>query len=373
MKKFLPFFLLLGTFPAFSQDLFFSKGDLTNPVLPKITRLQHFEFKYQFDFESNYSVKDNAPDKNFSTKTYLSVDTVLSNDDLYMYEDAISDQYVFGEVHLDCNSSISGNWYVLVQLDANNVVKESDETNNVGYFSLHIPYVNQCGRLNKRIVTYSTQFQKGQIISKSDYHIEIQSTSMADTVVHEDLYSFDRTNVFVVLSKDLLLDNSDVYLNMVSPSTYPQLFVTSKEKLPTNSLCQSLTSPTSHAPIYKVAPNTDYGINVLYPCNTSLQIPFTVADGYYYLLFYSSALPQNTPPVGALPYNGGDYEYFTSTRIQVGTVTDVQESLPLEQPNPILHYYDLSGREIEKENAQDKVVIASYANGVRKLVIPSEK
>ncbi|WP_392534167.1 CARDB domain-containing protein [Nostoc sp. C117] len=137
----------------------------------------------------------------FATNFYLSKDTILSKDDIFLGSDTV--QSLGAGASRSESASISwranlpvGDYYLLYKADAKNAVPEKNETNNLAYRSIKV----LGGDLTINNATAPTRAVRGDTINLT-YTIKNQGNLTVDS---------SSTNFY--LSKDTAFSNDDIFL-----------------------------------------------------------------------------------------------------------------------------------------------------------------
>jgi subtilase family serine protease len=155
--------------------------------------------------EVSYQVKNQGTSSSASyhqTKFYLSTNTTLSNDDIYLGSDYFFNSIAAGAssgstttINID-NSIAAGNYYLLYQADGNNNIAESNENNNIVAKAIAI---KKADLIIQNAVNPSVG-SVGESIEVS-YQVKNQGTGSA---------GYQQTKFY--LSTNTTLSNDDIYL-----------------------------------------------------------------------------------------------------------------------------------------------------------------
>ncbi|WP_208345381.1 CARDB domain-containing protein, partial [Aetokthonos hydrillicola] len=154
----------------------------------------------------NYELKNqgNASADYSYSKFYLSKDTTLSSDDVFLSYDFVSNISVSGisyeSVSLTiANSTSGGNYYLLSQADGYNYVSESNESNNIAANAISLT------KLTPDLIVQNVSAPSSATVGSTiqlNYQVKNQGNASAD-------YSYSK----FYLSKDTTLSSDDVFLN----------------------------------------------------------------------------------------------------------------------------------------------------------------
>lgn len=336
---------------SFSQDIYIQ------PAFSKVNPIKNvdinFGTEYIGNFNSRYEVgmafnfKTNGGfSLNFKNEIYVSTDSILSNNDLLLSSitgnvdsPANCSGCTFGtniRPVFDCNNNLeSGKYFYIIKLDADNKLKETNENNNIGYFAFQYQKYN-CGVVNVRLQTPKSNYAKGESVN-TNFFIDLENTSSED-------FSLFGIQPKFYLSSDLLLENNDILI-----SSGNVILQNINDRTPcSDPLFSSVTAKA----------RSSYFDNTYTFCSSfSLVIPASITEGTYYILL---KLDQDNP----------SYIKYVSNPIQIGNITtELEKDILTDQTRfETKQAFDLTGREIDINNASGKLLIVTSKTGARKIM-----